>query len=142
MAKKDTAIDFKWKGNHVYDKVVKAAKDGVDEIMNRCVTEAFGDVPYASGTLQGSIKPHEQANDLFGDNNGDLYGIWGSHDVVYALAIETGEFGYLESVKAETAGEWKPTTRNKGVRGSLRRAADKHYKDLAGEIRNQYQSPI
>jgi len=123
-----------WKGPEVLKVTNEATKAGIDEIMNRCVPDAMADVPYATGALQGSIKVVEYAR----EDGREIAGIWGSTDIFYALGVETGDYGYLKGFsqdKESTAGFKRPTTkRNKGRRGSLRKAADKHYPDLPKAI--------
>ena len=67
-----------------------------------------------------------------------IAGYWGSTDILYALGVETGDFSYLRGSnvgKGSLAGfQHPPTRRNKGNRGSLRKAADQHYPKLAEAI--------
>lgn len=121
-------FDVRWRGPQVRAKVMRATKGGINEIMSRCIATAKEDVPVATATYQGSIRVVEAA-----DERGDeVYGVWGSVDVNYALAIETGDFSYLKGVKQ--TGPRAETRRNKGSRGSLRKAADQHYPDLPRAI--------
>ena len=68
----------------------------------------------------------------------EIAGYWGSADIFYALGVETGDFSYLRGHnegRGSLAGFQRPETRrNKGNRGSLRKAADEHYPKLADAI--------
>ena len=119
-----------WRGPQVLDRAEDAARQGIDVIMSRCVPAAKADVPVATAALQGSIKVVEPARK---ETGGEIAGLWGSTDIMYALAVETGDFGYLKGQRSDGK-PFVETRRNKGRRGSLRKAADDHYKDLAGEI--------
>jgi len=126
--------DIDWRGDEVLKRTNEAARQGIDEIMSRCVPSAKADVPVATAALQGSIKVVEPAR-----QDGDVIaGIWGSTDIFYALAVETGDHGYLKGFsqgRASQAGFKRVETwRNKGNRGSLRKAADEHYPDLPKAI--------
>ncbi len=128
MAKNFT-ID--WKGDEVMSTVERATKDGIDIIMGECLPTAKDDVPVATSAYHGSIKVVEKARKV----GGEIAGIWGSTDINYALAIETGDRSYLRGSGLTEKGEKRvPTHRNKGNHGSLRKAADRHYKDLAKTI--------
>lgn len=67
-----------------------------------------------------------------------IAGYWGSTDVIYALAVETGNASYLKGSnegKGSLAGFKRPETRrNKGHHNSLRNSADEHYPKLAKAI--------
>ena len=129
MAKGDFRFDFKWNGEQVRKNVVKATIHGIDHIMGRCVGTGKEDVPVASATYQGSIRIVEPA----AEHGDEIYGVWGSVDVNYALAIETGDFSYLKGLPNQSR-QSVPTRKNKGNRGSLRKAADQHYPDLPSAI--------
>lgn len=66
-------------------RVAEACRDGIDATMGACVTEAKRNVPVRTATLQGSIRfdPAEI-------KGSEVSGVWGSFDVNYALAVETG----------------------------------------------------
>lgn len=103
-----------------------------------CVPEAKMHVPVATSALQGSIKIVEPARR---DATGVVAGIWGSADIVYALGVETGDFSYLRGTNADVR-DGVPTKRNKGNRGSLRRAADAHYGKLPGAIARRAREEV
>ena len=119
----------KWRGPEVAAKVAKAARNGIDEVMSDCVGDAKEDAPVATASYQGSIRIVEPAEQV-GD---EIAGIWGSTDINYALALETGDFSYLRGLAPEDT-ERVATRRNKGNRGSLRKSADKNYGNLPGAI--------
>ena len=114
--------------DEVLSNVEKATKDGIDEVMSDCVGTSKGDVPVASASYQGSIRIVEPAR----KDGGEIAGVWGSTDINYALAIETGDFSYLQGQPSD--GERVETRKNKGNRGSLRKAADQHYRELPDAI--------
>ena len=122
--------DFKWRGDVVREHVERAARIGIDTIMSRCINSSKGDVPVASASYQGSIMVQEPAE----IQSGEVSGVWGSVDLNYALGVETGDYSYLKGQPSEKDGKSVPTRKNKGHRGSLRKAADEHYPDLAPEI--------
>ena len=134
MPKKQPPIDIDWKGDQVLSNAEDAARKGIDEIMALCVSDSKQTVPVATAALQGGIKVSQPAR----KDGDEIAGIWGSHDVFYALAIETGDRSYLRGMsRNSTAGMGKvQTKRNKGRRNSLRDAADTHYPELAGAIRS------
>ena len=49
-------VMINYRGREVLDKVERAAADGIDEIMAKCVVSAKTDVPVATAAYQGSIK--------------------------------------------------------------------------------------
>ena len=100
-----------WKGDDVLKQVVKATKEGIDEVMGECVVDAQADTPVLSGTLRRSEKIQEPAHE-----EGDVVvGVWGSADVDYALPVEAG-------------------ARGRPGRNMLRNAADKNYPRLEETI--------
>ncbi len=100
-----------WKGDDVLKQVVKATKDGIDEVMGECVVDAQANTPVLTGNLRRSIKPQEPAHE-----EGDVVvGVWGSADVDYALPVEVG-------------------SRGRPGRNMLRNAADKNYPRLEETI--------
>ena len=126
-------FDVNWRGPQVLNRVEKATADAIDEVMSDCVNDAKSDVPVATASLQGSIKIVDPGGK---DAGGVIAGVWGSTDINYALAIETGNFAYLRGQKS-SAKLSVPTRRNRGRRGSLRRAADQNYPNLQPAIRRR-----
>jgi len=133
--RRDFRFDLDWRGPQVRRRVLVATKDGIDTVMGDCVKGAKRDVPRATASYQGSIRIVEPARVV----GNDVAGYWGSTDINYALAIETGDFGYLRD--ADLLGDEPdhrvPTRANKGNRGSLRKMADRYYPGLPAEIRRR-----
>ena len=143
MAKpKGPKVDMDWRGDQVLTRQENAARRGIDEVMKRCVPDAHDNVPVATRALRGSIQIWEEARK---DSWNEIAGLWGSADIFYARAVETGDREYLEDMpKRETTKDMKrvPTTENKGNQNFLRGAADKFYPGLAREIRDQLQGLV
>ena len=109
-----------WKGDDVLKQVVKATRQGIDEVMGECVVDAQANTPVLTGNLRRSIKPQEPAHE-----EGDVVvGVWGSagignreseEDVGYAFYVEVG-------------------SRGRPGRNMLRNAADKNYPRLEDTI--------
>ena len=115
--------------DEVLSNVEKATKDGIDEVMSDCV----GYIKRRRAgrhrlPTRGVFKIVEPAR----KDGGEIAGVWGSTDINYALAIETGDFSYLQGQPSD--GERVETRKNKGNRGSLRKAADQHYRELPDAI--------
>ena len=124
-----------WKGDDVLKQVVKATRQGIDEVMGKCVEDAQANVPVRTGNLKRSIKPQEPAH----EERGVVVGVWGSADVNYALAVEVGTTGGSIQVKAHTRkgrslrAHSRQTSPRRG-RNMLRNAADKNYPRLEETI--------
>ena len=129
-----------WKGDQIKDRLLNAARQGIEETMAACVVDAKHNVPVATGTLQGSIQyepPRIERNKAIG--------LWGSFDVVYAASVETGirpkvrkrRRGIKRAAKGQGVRRVE-TRKNKGRKNFLRGAADKEYPKLAGNIRRRF----
>ena len=147
----DFSID--WQGDQVRSAFAESAREAIDETMGLCVTDAQKNVPYRTGTLQRSIKPSKAkiAED-------EVYGVWGSFDVVYALVVETGAYKDPEflaqrkqpkrrqSHAKQRATEGRDRKRTPGIRRNtgnthfLRNAADSYYPGLAERIAKRYDA--
>ena len=115
-------------------RVAEACRDGIDATMGACVTEAKRNVPVRTATLQGSIRfdPAEI-------KGSEVSGVWGSFDVNYALAVETGNRS-LVGPPGSSSWERGPSRgpgRNTGNTGFLRGAADQEYPKLARRINRE-----
>ncbi|MBS3927091.1 MAG: hypothetical protein KGZ65_00100 [Sphingomonadales bacterium] len=103
------ASKVQWEGDKVFSEVGKATALGIDQILAKCVIDAKTEHAFENrtGVLEGSIrsKPAETVGTR-------MVGEWGSFSVEYALYVELLE-GY----------------------GFLRPQADKHYPNLAEQIR-------
>ncbi len=102
---------IKWDDEKVIKKTLDATRLAMDRVMAKCVEQAKATVRVKTTTLQGSIRM--EPTKLSG---GDLVGIWGSYNVLYAIFQELGTI-YMEPWPA------------------LRPAADRYYPTLPGEIR-------
>ena len=104
-----------WKGDQIKDRLLNAARQGIDETMAAGVNTAKPLTPVDTTTLQGSerIEPAR----IEGDR---AIGLWGSFDVGYAIYVETG-------------------TRGRPGVNMLRRAADQEYPKLLDRIRERYR---
>lgn len=131
---------LEWFGNEVQAKVEKAVRQGLEDTMGPMVIEAVGDVPRVTTILQGSIRydPPEMRGD-------EIVGEWGSFDVNYAEAVETGdrskaepESDYVKEQRERLRRRTGQPGFNTGNTGSLRKAFDNHSRDLADNIRKRY----
>ena len=141
MPKKKNPVKLTDNSDAVLRRYENGARRGIDSIMGDCVKEAFDTVPIATAALQGGIKISQDAR----KEGDEIAGIWGSHDVFYALAVETGDREYLEDLpkRASTKGMKRvPTYKNKGRRNSLRDAADIYYPQLADRIQEKLGPPV
>ena len=77
-----------WRGKQVDDLMVKAAKFGVDKIIEDASIHARNNHPWRnrSGILEGSIRPVIRAR----EQGNMIVGLWGSVDVRYAIFLELG----------------------------------------------------
>ena len=109
------ATQVEWRGAQVLDKLLKAVKDGIDETMAECVTEAVRIVPVDTTTLQGSLRvePAEISRN-------EVVGEWGSFDVDYAIYVELGTY----KMRAQPY---------------LRPSADREYPHLKGRIARRFR---
>lgn len=132
-----TRMEIDWQGDRVRAKAQSATAKGINEIMGRCVSQAQDTIPVQFGILQRSIRlePAETKGER-------TIGTWGSFDVNYALAVETGDRSlagptsdYVRSMHRERAQEGR--VRNTGRTNSLRDAADAHYPNLTATIKNK-----
>ena len=127
---------IQWRGPQVARKVQSAAESGVNETMGMCVRQAKQDVPVVFAILQGSIRLEPAET-----QDGDVVGKWGSFDVHYAAAVETGNrslvgpesSGWARAEHGARVAEGR--VRNTGNRNFLRNAADQEYPRLAARIR-------
>ena len=104
-------FDLNWYGDAILKSLLEAAREGIDETMEEATADAVANTPVVTGTLQGSIRPHEPA-----EIKGKMVeGVWGSQAVHYAIYVETG------------------TSRSRG-RHMLGNAADKEYPKLTQRI--------
>ena len=129
------------KSDAVRRRYENGARRGIDAVMGDCVRDALDNVPVATAALQGSIKVHQDAR----KEGDEIAGIWGSHDIFYALAVETGDRSYLSDVPKQDKEKDEPpvpTRRNKGNRNFLRGAADRYYPELADRIQEQLGPPV
>jgi hypothetical protein len=94
-----------WKGDAVVAKIERAAARATVETVDDAIADARSDTPVDTGRARDSLRR---------ENDG-LAVRWGYH-VRYGIFIEIGERGRA------------------GVH-ALRRAADRHYGQLAGRIR-------
>ena len=103
-----------WRGDEIKSRLLKAARQGIDETMADCVTDAKRETPVRTGTLQGSVRfePAEVRGN-------EAKGTWGSFDVSYAIYVEIG-------------------TRGRPGVNMLRDAADENYPKLDGNIRSRF----
>ena len=132
MPRKRRGLD--WRGLDVYLDLQDATQEAIDDTMAKCVDDAKRNVPVVTATLQGSIrlKPAEQTHK-------GLVGEWGSFDVNYALAVETGNRSLVGPPHRSTTpgSRTSGAGRNTGNRNFLRNAADKEYPKLAARIRSR-----
>lgn len=112
MPRKRSSVTLKWRGPEVQASVLEAARKGIDETMGAASVEAQTNTPVLTGALRRSIRPQQPAR-VQGTR---VEGVWGSHDVEYAIFVEVG-------------------TNNRPGRRMLTNAADQEYPNLAGRIK-------
>ena len=142
MAKKKSPVTVTDNSAKVLSRYEKATMGGIDDVMADCVQQAIEDAPFATGALAGGIAIHHDARKEEGD---EIAGMWGSHDVFYALAVETGDREYLKDLpkRESTAGmNRKETTLNKGRRNFMRGATDIYYPQLGDRIQDHLGPPV
>ena len=123
-----------WRGDEVFDRMLDATKIAIDETTAECVKDAKENVPVVTATLQGSLRIEPAMV-----KRGEVSGLWGSFDVNYALAVETGNRSLVGPSGSSTRerGGAGGRGKNTGNRNFLRNAADKHYPRLIGRIRRR-----
>ena len=134
MPKKKPKVD--WKGDEVFRATLRATQLAADETLALCVDDAKNNVPVVTAVLQGSLRlePAEVKGSM-------VTGAFGSFDVNYALAVETGDRSLVGPQGAQTR-ESLPRSgkgKNTGNKNFLRNASDKEYPKFAGRIRNHYK---
>ena len=84
-------MTIKWYGDQVLANVREAARKAIDETTALASDEAQGIAgreAYKTGAYQGSIFPEPA------EINGNVVtGLWGSHDIKYAIWLEIGARG-------------------------------------------------
>ena len=123
-----------WNGDQVKAALLRASRFGIDETTTECVKDAKVNVPRWTTALQGSIRiqPAEVDGNV-------VSGLWGSWDINYALAVETGNRGLIGP--NDLGGELDPNRGdllrrvNSGNKNFLRNAADLEYPQLSGRIK-------
>lgn len=120
-------MSLRWDGDKVMKRVRNAAKAGIDDTMAAAVLYAKENHPFQNrtSTLEGSIQIETYATERGAD---EVYGRWGSLDVVYALRIEFGFQGKDSLGRAF----------NQRAYPFLRPAADAEYPKLAKRIRRHF----
>ena len=105
-------MSLKLKGDELKKKYEFAVRRGMDRTLSDCVVTAKPITPFKTGVAKGSIQIVEFAKRI-----GTGYtGVWGSVGINYFIYLELG------------------TSRMAAFR-PLRRAADKHYKQLSSNIK-------
>lgn len=117
----------------------QAIEGGLVAVAADCIKDAKEHVPVVTGNLQRSIKfnPPEHK----GSRTSML---WGSFDVNYALAVETGNRSLL-GAESEGSRDIPPTKspgKNRGNVYFLRGAADKYYPTLGKRIQDEIKGEI
>ena len=84
MPKKGPKVE--WLGDDVFKATQRATELAANETMALCVDDAKKNVPVVTAVLQGSIRLTPALAVGF-----IVTGEWGSFDVNYALAVETGD---------------------------------------------------
>jgi len=139
-----TSKSLKWFGRQVTAKMRAAQVAGVNRTMAACVAEAKGSHSWQNrtGVLEGGI----DVADYAAPETDGVRGTWGVRDVNYARIHELG--GTIVPVRAKALAIPDPDDPGgvlmvKSVtipaRPYLRPAADKHYPDLARNIRRAFE---
>lgn len=149
MPPRRKTYDVTWNGTQIRNHVFQSTKNAINEVMGDCVAEAQPNTPYVTGNLRRSIKIQELAK----QERETVAGLWGSADVDYALAVESGTDGGPVQVSAHTR-QIKRTGTTQSVRAHtretnprpgvnmLRNAADSNYKNLAPKIKANLRNKI
>ena len=144
--------DLDWNGKRVGRGFAEAARGAIDETTGLCVKKAATDAPWRTGNLSRSIKLQEAEI-----TDEEVFGVWGSWDVVYALVVELGlykdpEFIAKRQAKIRRSGakrataERRDSKRSPGVRKNtgkthfLRGAVDEFYPGLSERIAKRYDA--
>ena len=124
-------FNIDWKGQEVTDLVLEASRWAIDETMAAAVTDAKTNVPVRTATLQGSIRLTPSVR-----TGNSVTGVWGSFDVNYALAVETGNRSLIgpEGSSSRESGPARGPGKNTGNKNFFRNAADKEYPKLNERI--------
>ena len=128
-----------WRGPEVQRLVQEATEGGLMAVAADCVKDAKEHVPVVTGNLQRSIKANPP------ETKGNITGlVWGSHDVHYALAIETGNRSLIgpEDASARDIPPTKSPGKNHGNVRFLRGAADKFYPQLGKRIQDELSGRV
>ena len=128
-----------WKGDEVLRATVRATELAVNETMALCVDDAKKNVPVRTATLQGSIRLEPAKVDRVRLR---VTGEWGSFDVNYALAVETGDRS-LVGPPGSSNREPLPiggTPQRVGNKNFLRNAQDKEAPKFPERIRKHYRN--
>ena len=136
-----------WKGDQIKDRLLTAARQGIDETMAACVVDAKRETPVRTGALQGSVR-FEPAK----VRGNEAKGTWGSFDINYAFYIEVGVQAGVATVQAHTRqnksgkiSSVRSHTRRYGSRegrNMLRNAADNEYPKLKKRIAKRFKRSI
>jgi hypothetical protein len=118
-------MSLEWNGDKIAEKMKAAQREGIMRTLgvwsgeqgSGCIPEAKELVHYQYGTLQRSIKMDDKGV-VFTNTGAEV--LWGSFDVNYAFWQEV-----------------LPT--EKGGKKYLRPSADKHYPQLADNIRKAFE---
>lgn len=92
---------LKWHGPRIIEKMVRAAKAGVDQTMSQAAIQAKRNHPgwiNQTGKAEGSIQVAEKAQ----ERGSFIVGLWGSRNVVYMLWLELKHGSALRSAAAVT----------------------------------------
>ena len=105
------------------DDIKKATARALLRVGGDCIVDTQEDVPVQSGNYRRSIRldpPQE-------DNQG-IFVVWGSFDVNYAIAVETGDISLIEGNAPQSRDIIEVANpRNTGHHWSMRRATERNY---------------
>ena len=127
------ASNREWNGDKVAELVRQATERGMQSVVADCIKDAKENVPVQTGNLQRSIRADPP------DTNRDGVSItWGSFDVNYALAVETGNRSLIGPQEgADPLPVTKSPGKNHGNTHFLRGATDKFYPELGDRIKKE-----
>lgn len=108
--------ELDWKGDDVVAKAQSAAAHGINRTMADCVTQSKATVHVVTSVLQGSLRIITFAV----PGAGEIFGLWGSVDVDYAIWEEIG-------------------TQHRPGHPYLRPSADLNYPKLLGHIQEAFR---
>ena len=116
----------------------KATARALLKTAGACVADAQEDVPVQTGTYRRSIRFDQPQED-----NQGIFVVWGSFDVNYAIAVETGDISLIEGNAPQGSDIIEVANpRNTGHHWSLRRATEREYPKILGRLKDETKKVV